>query len=170
MWKYTGEQRPDFAHEPGPGRESVWDYPRPPELVACEQRVQIRHGDSLIADSSENLRVLETASPPTYYIPATAVDWNQLREADHCSFCEWKGRASYFALRNDDRSAPVAWMYADPSHRFAAIDAHVSFYPSLLACFVDGERVRPQPGQFYGGWVTDSIVGPFKGEPGTGHW
>ena len=170
MWKYDGRTRPDFADTPGPGQESVWDYPRPPRLVSCAQHVKVLSGDRLIADSSDNLRVLETASPPTYYLPAEAVDWRQLREIGHTSFCEWKGQASYFALEGDAAGTPVAWLYASPARPFAAIDNHVSFYPARVACFVDGERVRPQPGGFYGGWITDSIAGPCKGAPGTGHW
>ena len=170
MWKYTGQERPDFAEKPGPGQESVWDYPRPPALVPCDDRVEVRDGDSLIARSNATLRVLETASPPTYYIPAEDVDWSRLQEISHRSFCEWKGQASYYCLAGDAGQTPVGWRYANPVASFAAIDGCVSFYPALLPCYVDGERVTPQPGGFYGGWVTSRIAGPFKGEPGTGHW
>lgn len=170
MWKLTGKERPDFAETPGPGQESVWDYPRPPELLTCSSHVQVRSNLGDIADSRVVLRVLETASPPTYYIPADDVDWDTLRAIDNSSFCEWKGQASYYALRDDQNGQPVAWLYANPSASFAAIDRHVSFYPARVECYVDGERVRPQPGHFYGGWITDKITGPFKGEPGTGHW
>ena len=114
--------------------------------------------------------MLETASPPTYYLPGDAVNWELLQAVAQRSFCEWKGQASYFCLARDPRQTPVAWRYASPAQRFAAIDGHVSFYPALLACFVNGERVTPQPGGFYGGWVTSRIAGPWKGEPGTGHW
>lgn len=170
MWQYTGQQRPSFAEEPGPGQESVWDYPRPPVLVTADSLVEVFNGEVLIASTRNALRVLETASPPTYYLPPAAVDWSQLvRTSDH-SYCEWKGEATYWRLAQTTEQRPVAWSYENPSRRFAAIDGHVSFYPRRVACFVDGERVRPQPGEFYGGWVTDQIVGPFKGEPGTGHW
>jgi uncharacterized protein (DUF427 family) len=170
MWKYTGQERPPFAEAPGPGQESVWDYPRPPRLVTCDNRVEVFSGESLLARTRAALRVLETASPPTYYLPASDVDWTQLVPTEHRSYCEWKGEASYWALRGADTARPVAWRYENPSERFAAIDGHVSFYPGRVACYLDGEQVRPQPGEFYGGWVTSRIVGPFKGEPGTGHW
>ncbi|EAQ98201.1 DUF427 domain-containing protein [Congregibacter litoralis] len=170
MWKYTGSEHPDFAIEPGPGQESVWDYPRPPILVSSDELVEVSSRENPIATSRRALRVLETASPPTYYLPEDDIDWSQLREIAHRSFCEWKGQASYFALADDPRGVPVAWLYARPSKSFAAIDRHASFYPSKVQCSVDGERVRPQPGEFYGGWITDRLVGPFKGEPGTGHW
>ena len=170
MWQYTGAERPTFAEEPGPDQESVWDYPRPPVLVPCDDAVEVRTDDTVIAASSNTLRVLETASPPTYYLPGDAVHWELMRPVAQRSFCEWKGQASYFCLASDPQERAVAWRYANPSARFAAIDGHVSFYPSLLACFVNGERVTPQPGGFYGGWVTSHIAGPWKGEPGTGHW
>lgn len=170
MWKNTGRERPDFAIAPGPGQESVWDYPRPPTLVNSDEHVEVKSGDSVLANSHAAWRVLETASPPTYYLPAADIDWDRLVKIPNSSFCEWKGQASYFALAGDSRKTPVAWLYASPSQRFAAIDQHASFYPGKLACFVNGERVRPQPGEFYGGWITDRVTGPFKGEPGTGHW
>lgn len=170
MWKNIGKKRPDFAIEPKAGQESVWDYPRPPILEASDEAVEVSYNYVPIASSRAALRVLETASPPTYYIPAADIDWRQLVEVGHSSFCEWKGRASYFALANDAKQTPVAWLYANPSERFAAIDQHASFYPSKVDCSVNGEVVRPQPGEFYGGWITDRVVGPFKGEPGTGHW
>ncbi|MFK7830292.1 MAG: DUF427 domain-containing protein [Congregibacter sp.] len=170
MWKNTGRIRPDFAVEPGPNQESVWDYPRPPVLVVSDELVEVSQDSAVIATSRSTLRVLETASPPTYYIPAVDVDWSALREIRHSSFCEWKGQASYFALAGDAAQTPVAWLYANPSNRFSAIDQHASFYPSRLVCSVNGERVRPQPGEFYGGWITDRVAGPFKGEPGTSHW
>lgn len=170
MWKHRGHQRPDFALEPGPDQESVWDYPRPPTLVETDETIEVHCEGGRIAASGRALRVLETASPPTYYLPAGDIDWAILRAIDQSSFCEWKGRASYFALADDASGAAVAWRYADPSQRFTAIDDHVSFYPGRVACYVDNERVRPQAGGFYGGWITDRIVGPFKGDPGTGHW
>ena len=169
MWQYTGQQRPPFAEAPGPGQESVWDYPRPPALVACESLVEVVSGDMTIARTGTALRVLETASPPTYYLPGADVDWSQLVRTADSSYCEWKGQATYWALAADP-GRPVAWSYEQPSERFAPIDGHVSFYPGRIPCYVDGERVLPQPGEFYGGWVTSRIVGPFKGEPGTGHW
>ncbi len=170
MWKHTGRQRPDFAITPGPGQESVWDYPRPPRLVSSDEHVLV--GDDLgpVADSRRCLRVLETASPPTYYLPAADIDWHRLVEIPGSSFCEWKGRASYFASADGPEGYAVGWLYANPSKSFAAIHNHASFYPGRIQCEINGEVVRPQAGDFYGGWITNRIVGPFKGDPGTGHW
>jgi uncharacterized protein (DUF427 family) len=170
MWNNTGQSRPDFAIAPGPGQESVWDYPRPPALVDCAQAVEIRAGDVVLARSSRAKRLLETASPPTVYVPADDVALDRLRPAPGSSFCEWKGVASYWGLADAPDAPPVAWSYEDPTPRFAAIRGWIAFYPGRVACFLDGERVRPQEGGFYGGWVTDAIVGPWKGQRGTGHW
>jgi uncharacterized protein (DUF427 family) len=134
------------------------------------ETIEIRSGTTTVAHTQRSLRILETASPPTYYLPADDVVWELLREIEQSSFCEWKGRATYYALAGDGAPIAIAWRYQDPSPPFRAIHDHVSFYPGRIACFVDGERVRPQPGEFYGGWITDRVVGPFKGEPGTGHW
>ena len=170
MWKFTGRQRPDFAEEPGPGQESVWDYPRPPALVACDSLVEVKAGDQLIASTSAALRLLETASPPTFYLPPADIIMAQLVRAEGTSFCEWKGAATYWALATHAGGTPVGWSYENPDPRYAALQGYLSFYPARLECYVDGERVRPQPGAFYGGWVTSNIVGPMKGPPGTGHW
>ncbi|MEH6592424.1 MAG: DUF427 domain-containing protein [Halioglobus sp.] len=170
MWKYTGLQRPSFADEPGPEQESVWDYPRPPALVVNDALVEVWSGESRLARSSACLRVLETASPPTYYVPPQAVDWALLVRITGSSHCEWKGLATYWALASDLGAGAVAWSYGSPNERFAAIDGYVSFYPARLDCRVNSEQVKPQPGGFYGGWITQSLAGPFKGEPGTGHW
>lgn len=171
LWEHTGEQRPPFAREPGPGQESVWDYPRPPALDPDDRPVRVVAGDIVIAESRSAIRVLETASPPTFYLPPDDVNRDLLRRARGSSHCEWKGEATYWRL--DDRAAAsqaIGWSYERPEPRFAAIAGFLSFYPGRVACFVDDERVRPQAGGFYGGWVTDEIVGPYKGEPGTGAW
>ncbi len=131
--------------------------------------VEVFRDDRLIARSERALRVLETASPPTVYLPPDTVDHAQLLTVDQTSFCEWKGAASYWALA-DDPSRVVGWSYAEPRRRFRDIAGWFSFYPARLRCLLDGEIVRPQGGGFYGGWVTDSIVGPWKGEPGTAGW
>lgn len=170
MWNYRGETRPDFAEEPGPGQESVWDYPRPPALVACDSLVEVKLGSMVIASTRQALRVLETASPPTYYLPPGEVDMSLLLRTHDSSFCEWKGRATYWALAQQPRGTPIGWSYEGPSEHFTDIDGYLSFYPAHAECYVDGERVRPQPGAFYGGWVTSGITGPFKGQPGTEHW
>jgi len=169
MWKNKGNARPDFAEEPAPGQESVWDYPRPPAVEPCHRNIEIRQGDQVIAASGTGYRIKETASPPTVYLPMSAVDWSLLEVASGTSFCEWKGAAKYWSLAGNSATI-VAWAYPDPSSAFAVIADHLSFYPGRVECYLDGERVRPQPGGFYGGWITDDIAGPFKGEPGTLHW
>lgn len=171
VWEYRGQRRPPFADKPGAGRESVWDYPRPPRLEHDARRIEVRSGGRVLADSRRTYRVLETASPPTFYIPPEDVVVELLRPRPGGSVCEWKGTAIYWALQADNVAAEaIAWSYPDPMPGFAAIAGYFSFYPGRVESYVDGERVLPQPGGFYGGWVTGEIVGPFKGEPGTGHW
>ena len=148
--------------------ENVWDYPRPPALVACERRVRVEVAGRTIADSTNALRVLETSHPPTIYVPPADVDADALREAAGSSWCEWKGHATYLDVLDRPRAA---WTYRAPVARYAALRDHVAFYPSRMdACFLDGERVRAQEGDFYGGWITGDIAGPFKGGPGTRGW
>ncbi len=170
-WSYFGQARPDFAQRVAEGQESVWDYPRPPAIRPDTRRVIVRIGESVVADTTHALRVLETASPPTFYIPLAEVRADLLSWGPPQSYCEWKGAAAYCDLElHGERIIQVGWRYEEPSPRFAAIADCVSFYPGKIECTVAGERVRPQAGQFYGGWVTSEIVGPMKGEPGTGHW
>lgn len=161
--------RPDPA---GPGQESVWDYPRPPRLEPVPERLRIVFDGVTIADSVKGWRVLETSHPPTYYIPRSDIAPEALAPASGSSVCEWKGRAAYFDVVGPNRRAPrVAWCYPDPTPSFRAIAGHVAFYAGPMdACFVGDERVTPQPGGFYGGWITGRVVGPFKGEPGTMGW
>lgn len=172
MWTYRGQQRPPFADPPGPGQESVWDYPRPPRLASDPRRVTVHAGNACVADTTHAVRVLETASPPTFYLPPQDIDLDRLRPAPGSSHCEWKGRAVYWSVRGEDGHwlEAVGWSYPEPTAAFAAIADWLSFYPARLHCTVAGGRVRPQPGGFYGGWLTDEIVGPVKGAPGTGHW
>jgi uncharacterized protein (DUF427 family) len=171
MWTYRGQKRPPFADEPAAGQESVWDYPRPPKLALDGRRVEVRLGKLIIADSIQTYRVLETASPPTFYIPPDDVRLQLLQPCPGSSICEWKGAAQYWALKRDGRSRqPAGWFYPSPNAPFKAIAGYFSFYPARVECYVDGERVQPQPGEFYGGWVTHEIAGPFKGLPGTEHW
>ena len=169
MWTNTGKARPENAVDPGPGQESVWDYPRPPELQHDGRLVEVKDGDVVIASTTTALRVLETASPPTFYLPADDIDLDQLVEVTGNSVCEWKGRAVYWSLGRVPE-LPVAWSYPRPRPRFDKIRDHLAFYPGRVECYVDGERVQAQAGGFYGGWITTEVVGPFKGEPGTGHW
>jgi len=163
-----------MAHriEPGPGQESVWDYPRPPRLEPSTRHVVIVFNGLTLADTTRALRVLETSHPPVYYIPPADVRMDCMFPSSRSSFCEWKGRAGYATIRVGDREAPdAAWFYANPAPAFAALRDHLAFYPSRLdLCTVDGERVAAQEGDFYGGWITKDIVGPFKGGPGTWGW
>ena len=170
MWDYRGSRRPPFAVTPGPDQESVWDYPRPPLVSPDRRSVAVRSGGRRLAESSAALRVLETASPPTFYLPASDVDLARLVEVAGRSFCEWKGAARYWTLRGEQADDAVAWDYPQPTAAFADLLGHFAFYPGRAECLVDGQRVRAQAGGFYGGWVTDEIVGPFKGETGTGQW
>ena len=152
--------------------ESVWDYPRPPAVEPCKRRVRVVRGGVTIADSAHALRVLETSHPPGIYIPPQDVAEGVLRPSRaRATVCEWKGRATYWDLADGDHAVPVAWSYVDPVAAYAALRDHVSFYPGRVdACFLDDERVVPQEGDFYGGWITDGITGPFKGPPGTMGW
>jgi uncharacterized protein (DUF427 family) len=171
MWKYTGRQRPPFAETPGPGQESVWDYPRPPKIVVDKRRVIVRSGAVTLADSVGTYRVLETASPPTFYIPQRDVRVELLQPFAGASVCEWKGTATYWRLKASVPSdGAVGWNYPTAQAPYELISGTYSFYPGRVECFVDDQRVRPQPGFFYGGWVTDEIVGPWKGDPGTETW
>ncbi|MGD2078426.1 MAG: DUF427 domain-containing protein [Chloroflexota bacterium] len=158
--------------KPGPGQESVWDYPRPPKLEPVTKRIQVVFNGRTVADTQHAWRVLETSHPPVYYLPPTDIELELLKEASGGSYCEWKGRASYYDVVVADRMARrAAWTYRSPAAEFSQITDHVAFYAwAMDACLVDGERVRPQPGQFYGGWITADIVGPFKGEPGSSGW
>ena len=171
MWTYNGQKRPPFALTPGLGQESVWDYPRPPKLAADQRRIVVRRGDLLIADSRETYRILETSGPPTFYIPPGDVHVELLQPFPGRSICEWKGAAMYWTLeRSMSAREAIGWSYPTAQAPYGAISNYFSFYPGRVECFVDGERVRPQPGYFYGGWITDEIVGPWKGDPGTEAW
>ena len=161
--------RPDFAVEPGAGQESVWDYPRPPAIRREDRVVEVRDGDDVVARSQEAYKVMETASPPTFYIPAADIDFDLLVPVSDTTYCDWKGTATYWALaRRPD--GPVGWCYERPRPRFEVIKGYLAFYPGRVDCLLDGEPVTTQAGRFYGGWITSDVVGPFKGEPGTGHW
>jgi len=158
--------------EPSPSRESVWDYPRPPAISPDGRRVVVTFAGQQIADTRRALRILETSHPPTWYLPLDDVRRDLLRPGMGGSSCEWKGRAAYFDVVVGDREAlDAAWHYPEPSPRYAALKDHVAVYAGRVdRVTVDGEVVRPQPGGFYGGWITDDVVGPFKGEAGTRGW
>lgn len=155
-----------------PGQESVWDYPRPAISERTSRHLQIVHRGVVVADTTRGIRVLETSHPPTYYFPASDVAPGVLQPADGETLCEWKGEARYFdVVVGGDALVRAAWSYPASTAPFAQIRDHVAFYAAPFeACFVDGERVTPQPGGFYGGWITSHVAGPFKGSPGTRFW
>jgi uncharacterized protein (DUF427 family) len=157
---------------PGPGQESVWDYPRPPRVEAVLERLRVVVDGEVLAETTNGLRVLETAGAPVYYFPPDAVKFDRLDASPHHSFCEWKGDASYVAYDHAGRRIEnVAWRYERPLPGYEAIAGHLAFYASRVdEAWVGDERATPQPGQFYGGWVTSRIVGPFKGGPGSFGW
>ena len=169
MWQYYGQERPNFAITPKLNQESVWDYPRPPRINVETRHVVVwsQSGD-LVAKTSNAKRLCETASPPQVYIPVNDVALSLLEITPGSSFCEWKGRARYWALSGGGQA--VGWDYPDVDAAYGLLAGHISFYPGRLKCTVAGEAVIPQPGEFYGGWITSELVGPYKGEPGTGHW
>lgn len=158
--------------EPGPGQESVWDYPRPPAVVPSTDRVRVVHRGVLVADTRAAIRVLETSQPPAFYLPPSDVAMELLRPSTLRTVCEWKGAASYWTLVVEgDVVADAAWSYPRPTSAFASIVDHLAFYPQRVdECWVGDERVQANAGSFYGGWITSTVVGPFKGEPGTLHW
>ncbi len=157
---------------PGPGEESVWDYPRPPRLEQTDRHIEVVLFDTVIADSKSSWRVLETSHPPVYYLPPGDVSNQYLQKNSRTSFCEWKGLAEYVDVMVGDKIVEDAgWYYPEPTFGFEPIKDHIAFYPGKMSrCSIDGELVIPQPGGFYGGWITSEIIGPFKGEPGTEFW
>lgn len=170
-WTNVGATRPSFAAIPGPGQESVWDYPRPPALAPDGRLVEVRLGGVILASTRRAIRVLETSHPPTFYLPRADVTMALLHEDGIGSRCEWKGDATYWtAEAGGRRVARGAWSYERPFEEAAALAGHLAFYPSRFECAVDGQPVTPQPGGFYGGWITPELVGPFKGEPGSEGW
>lgn len=154
------------------GQESVWDYPRPPRLESTSARLEVVLDGRVVARTTHGWRVLETSHPPTYYLPTDAFDPDVLVPAEGTSQCEWKGAASYFDLvAGETIAGRAAWTYRRPTPGFEDLAGAVAVMPGMVErCLVDGEVVQPQPGNFYGGWVTSRVVGPFKGEPGTFAW
>ncbi|MBZ0291557.1 MAG: DUF427 domain-containing protein [Anaerolineae bacterium] len=163
---------PEHKQPLKPGQESVWDYPRPPRVEPTDRRVRVIFNGVMIADTTRAVRVLETSHPPAYYIPPEDVQMQYLTQTRQRTFCEFKGAASYWTVKVGDRiSENAAWGYLDPAPGYETIKGYLMFYPSRVdACYVDEEQVTPQEGDFYGGWITANIVGPFKGGPGTSGW
>lgn len=155
-----------------PGQESVWDYPRPPRLESVAKTIRVVAAGVEVVKTESAYRVLETSHPPTYYLPRKDFDQSLLIAGTSRSFCEWKGSAQYWSLNVGDRLIEnCGWSYPEPTAPFAAIKDHIALYaPAMDACYVGEEQATPQPGGFYGGWVTSDIVGPFKGKPGTEFW
>jgi uncharacterized protein (DUF427 family) len=168
---YRSMQRP-IPSPAAPGQESVWDYPRPPRVEPDDRHVVVRFAGNVVADTRRALRILETSHPPVFYIPPEDVRVEWLVANSRHSWCEFKGEARYYDLVIGDRvSESAAWCYPEPAKGFQAIQHAIAFYPGRVdECTVGGMPVRPQAGGFYGGWITDEIVGPFKGDPGTDGW
>ena len=155
-----------------PGQESVWDYPRPAIAEPTGAHIVIEHGGRIVADTRRAVRVLETSHPPNYYIPPDDIGEGALRRAEGSSMCEWKGTARYWdVVCGGDVLRKVGWSYPDPTPSFAILRDYVAFYAAPFdRCLVDGEIVIPQPGGFYGGWITSAVAGPFKGVSGSRFW
>lgn len=158
--------------KPLPGQESVWDYPRPPAIEAISDHIRIVQEGEVICDSNHSYRILETSHPPTYYVPIATFSSGVLMKTTKTSFCEFKGLATYFHLVVGEKLLEfAAWGYANPSDSYRPLKDHLSVYATMVdECYVGEERVQPQKGDFYGGWITSKVVGPFKGGPGTWGW
>lgn len=158
--------------KPGPGQESVWDYPRPPRLEPVTERLRVIFAGETIADTTQGYRVLETSHPPVYYIPLTDIRQDLVEQFSGQSYCEFKGMAEYWSINVGGKiSRKAAWSYPDPTPAFRAITDHLAFYASRAdSCWVGDEQVQAQEGDFYGGWITSKVVGPFKGGAGTWGW
>lgn len=158
--------------EPGPGQESVWDYPRPPRLEKVADRLRVEFAAQTLADTRSGYRILETSHPPVYYFPPKDIDLDKLIAEPAETYCEYKGMARYWTLQVGKlRSTKAAWSYTHPSARYQEIAGYLAFYPSRVDhCWVSDEPVTAQPGDFYGGWITSRVVGPFKGGRGTLGW
>ena len=166
QWLYRGQTRPAFAAEPQEGQESVWDYPRPPRIEPVSDILRVEKNGQLIAKTSNGMRVCETASAATYYFPPKDIVVEPQKGAGN-SMCEWKGLAQPLDVL-EIRGA--AWCYIQMFPEFETLYQWVAFYPNKLDCFVGDEQVASQPGGYYGGWVTNNLVGPIKGEAGSGSW
>ncbi len=171
QWRWRGLDRPPFAENSKQGQVSVWDFPRPPELIRDPREIVVQWGKTLIAQTFGAWAVRETSHPPTFYLPISDVKADLLKPAGRGSFCEWKGPALYWDLVDGERHLPrVAWSYPQPLAGAQPLADCIAFYAHHLHCTVDGEKVAPQAGGFYGGWITPDLAGPFKGEPNSNDW
>ncbi|NET74133.1 MAG: DUF427 domain-containing protein [Sphaerospermopsis sp. SIO1G2] len=157
---------------PLPGPESVWEYPRPARLERTTKRLKVVFNGVTIADTTQGYRALETSHAPTYYLPPSDIAMDYLQHTGGSSMCEWKGAAKYYKIVVGDKTADkAAWYYPTPTADFKPIRGYVAFYARAMdGCYVAGELAQPQPGGFYGGWVTSDLAGPIKGEPGSWWW
>ena len=171
-WRNFPRIRPSGIVPPAPGQESVWDYPRPPRVESVPRPVRVEFAGEVLAETTRALRVCETSSPPVYYIPPGDVDLGAVKPSTRTSFCEWKGLARYWTVERNGRIARgAAWSYPEADAGFESIRDYFAFYPRRMdACYVGTDRATPQPGFYYGGWVTPELVGPFKGVPGSESW
>ena len=158
--------------KPKQGQESVWDYPRPPRAEASKKRIRVVFNGVTLIDSTHTVRVLETSHPPVYYIPQSDIKMEHFTAVTRQTFCEFKGVASYWTIKIGEKTLENgAWAYKDPHGGYEAIKDYIAVYPGKMdACYVDDEKVQAQVGDFYGGWITSDIVGPFKGGTGTYGW
>jgi len=171
QWRWRGKDRPQFAVVPKQEQLSVWDFPRPPELVRDKREIEVRWGKSLVASTRGAWTVRETSHPPTFYLPMSDVNEALLRPAGRGSFCEWKGAALYWNLIDGERRlSQVAWSYPQPLAGAEPLSDCIAFYAHNLDCRVKGARVVAQSGGIYGGWITPDLSGPFKGEPNSNDW
>lgn len=168
-WTYRGQKRPPFAIEPKDGQVSVWDFPRPPSVSLVGASVSVYFEDTLLAQTKACIAVKETANPPTYYIPPEGISFHHLVEIETTSWCEWKGKARYWALKQSPIT-PIAWDYPTPFDEYEQLSHYMAFYPHHLRCFIDDEQITPQESKTYAGWITKDLVGPFKGQPGSENW
>lgn len=168
----VSRQRPDNIPVPGPGQESVWDYPRPPRVEPVNRMLTVEFAGTTLAKTTRGLRVIETAGLPVYYFPPSDVRLDMLEGTACQTLCEWKGMASYWTVRMDTRMAEYAsWSYPEPDPAYHSLKDFLAFYPGLMdGCYVGDLWVAAQPGSYYGGWITPDILGPFKGAPGSESW
>ena len=171
-WRTVERLRPEHIVLAGPGQESVWDYPRPPRVEPVSATITVVFHGLTLASSQNAYRVIETSGAPVYYIPQSDINMECLEPSDRQTLCEWKGTSAYFNVNvNNHTAADAAWTYPQAWGEFAVISGYIAFHPAQMSeCWVNQELARPQPGNYYGGWVTDAIVGPFKGEPGSEGW
>ncbi len=171
-WRTFPRRRPAHIVAPGPGQESVWDYPRPPRVERMKMRIRVEFGGVVLGESLGSYRVLETSSPPVVYLPPRDVRLEYLSPGEEKTLCEWKGFAKYWSVRVGARAVPrAAWSYPDPLSDYSIIKDYLAFYPARMdACYVGDALVTAQPGDYYGGWITPEILGPFKGDPQTEEW